>query len=148
MSLDVYLTVLGHVSEPSTKIFIREGGQNKEISRSQWDEMHPDREPVTVCTDAGETVFEWNITHNLIRMAAEAGIYKDLWRPDELGIVKAEQLIEPLKRGLCLLVCGRERFEKFNPANGWGDYEGLVRFVWNYLGACQKWPQADVRVSR
>ena len=31
-------------------------------------------------------------------MADEAGIYKYLWSPEEIGITKAEQFIEPLKK--------------------------------------------------
>lgn len=93
-------------------------------------------------------VFDANITHNLGKMAAEAGIYQYLWRPEELGIFKAEDLIEPLERGLVFLKANRETFEKYNPANGWGDYDGLVSFVERYLEACLENPDADVRVSR
>ena len=38
-----------------------------------------------------------NITHNLGAMAREAGIYEACWRPEEIGITKAAQLIEPHK---------------------------------------------------
>lgn len=93
-------------------------------------------------------VYWGNVTHNLGKMAAEAGIYQHLWRPDELGISKAVDLIAPLWEGLVLLKSDRERFEKFNPENGWGDYEGLVSFVENYLNACRENPDADVVVSR
>ena len=93
-------------------------------------------------------VYERNITHNLNTMADEAGIYKHLWRPDELGITKASQLIEPLTKGLELLRSDPERFKAFNPPNGWGDYDGLVDFVAEYLKACIDHPDADVGVSR
>jgi hypothetical protein len=93
-------------------------------------------------------VFQDNITHNLGTMAMEAGIYKYLWRPEELGIYKAGQLVEPLRAGLSLLRVAPERFKKFNPSNGWGSYEGLVEFVARYLKACEADPTADVRVSR
>lgn len=93
-------------------------------------------------------VYWANITHNLGTMAGEAGIYKHLWRPEEIGITKAHQLIEPLRAGLELLRSDRERFEKFNPENGWGSYDGLVRFVEKYLAACEENPDADVRASR
>lgn len=33
-----------------------------------------------------QDVFWANITHNLGRMADEAGIYKHLWRPEEIGM--------------------------------------------------------------
>ncbi len=62
-----------------------------------------------------------NITHNLGDMAEEAGIYKHLWRPEEIGITKAVQLVEPLSKGLSFMKSDPERFKKFNAENGWGN---------------------------
>jgi hypothetical protein len=95
-----------------------------------------------------ESVFDYNITHNLNTMADHAGIYKYLWRPDELGITKAKQLIEPLSIGLHVLEINQEYFKSFNPENGWGDYGGLVRFVKEYLAACKEYPKATIEISR
>lgn len=103
---------------------------------------------VTLTAVRKTTVFDYNITHNLNRMADEAGIYKHLWRPDELGLTHAGQLIEPLSAGLDLLKSQPERFEALNPENGWGDYEGLVNFVEVYLVACRGNPDAEISVSR
>jgi hypothetical protein len=94
------------------------------------------------------TVFNCNITHNLGGMAEAAGIYKHLWRPEELGIKKAKELIEPLEVGLALLKSDPERFKEFNPLNLWGSYDGLVSFVEKYLAACKEYPNADVSASR
>ena len=93
-------------------------------------------------------VFEANITHNLGVMAKEVGIYKHLWRPDELGITKAKELIEPLEKGLALMKSDPERFEKLNAANGWGLYENFVPWIERYIIACKEYPNAKVRVSR
>jgi hypothetical protein len=93
-------------------------------------------------------IFDANITHNLSQMAEEAGIYKHLWRPEELGIKKASELIKPLTDGLNLLKENPKTFEKFNPNNGWGSYDGLVRFVENYLEACKENPDAEISVWR
>lgn len=93
-------------------------------------------------------VFEANVTHNLGKMAEAAGIYKALWRPEEIGITRAYQLIEPLRAGLLLMKAEKERFEALNPENGWGSYAGFVKFVENYLTACENNPQAEVYVSR
>jgi hypothetical protein len=149
MSLDVYLTMNGEQTPLGSGIFVREGGENKEITRAEWDEKFPGREPVNanVETSDGE-VYSANITHNLNSMAREAGIYEQLWRPDEIGAKKASQLIEPLRAGLSLLKSDPERFKKFNPSNGWGTYEGLVTFTENYLKACEEWPDAEVYASR
>ena len=149
MSLDVYLKSDG-IEQPVFRpgaIFIREEGQQREITRAEWDEKFPGAEPRTVAY-IDEYVYDANITHNLNAMAAEAKIYKCLWRPDENGIEKAEQLIEPLQAGLTLLVNEPERFQAFNSSNGWGSYDGLVLFVGEYLDACQKYPSAVVSVSR
>ncbi|OWK35178.1 hypothetical protein [Fimbriiglobus ruber] len=94
------------------------------------------------------TIYEANITHNLGRMAREAGIYEALWRPEEIGITKAEQLIEPLTKGLALLKSDPARFEAFNSPNGWGMYNHFVPFVEKYLEACRECPDATVRASR
>ena len=96
----------------------------------------------------GDQLFQANITHNLNTMAEEAGIYMYLWRPDEIGITKAAQLIEPLAAGLKLMKSDPPRFEKFNSENGWGLYEHFVPWIENYLAACRQNPEADVSVSR
>lgn len=92
--------------------------------------------------------YEANITHNLGRMATSAGIYKPLWRPDEIGITKASQLIAPLTDGLELLESDESQFMADNASNGWGRYEHFVPWVREYLNACKKYPDADVSVSR
>lgn len=92
--------------------------------------------------------FEANITHNLTGMAQEAGIYLALWRPEEIGITSAEQLIPLLQAGLTVLEQKPERFRKHEPANKWGSYEGLVDFVRRYLKACRENPYAEIRTSR
>lgn len=100
------------------------------------------------CNRGGDQIYWANITHNLGRMADEAGIYQHLWRPDEIGITKAQQLIEPLRAGLALMKADPPRFEKHNATNGWGLYEHFVPFVEKYLAACEENPEADVAVSR
>ena len=93
-------------------------------------------------------IYSANITHNLSKMADAAGIYKELWRPDEIGVTKARELIQPLADGLSRLLAEHEKYCAFNPANGWGDYKGLVEFVREYLAACRENPDAAVKVSR
>lgn len=151
MSLDVYLKLKGvqNLGGGRTAIFIREAGTIQEISREEWDRRFPDWEPVeVVLPDDDEWVFNYNITHNLNVMAEAAGIYQHLWRPEELGITKAWQLIQPLREGLALLEAKPGTFKAFNPVNGWGSYEGLVKFVRAYLEACEQWPEAEIGVSR
>jgi hypothetical protein len=129
-------------------IYIRRNGGNVRISRQEWDALYPGREPVTVIGGETDEVFWANITHNLGGMADEAWIYHCLWRPDEVGLTKAAQLIEPLREGLNRLRAEPAKYKALNPKNGWGDYDGLVRFVTEYLEACEKYPNAKVEVSR
>ena len=94
------------------------------------------------------TVFESNITHKLTAMADAAGLYRALWRPNEMELVKAEQLIPILVAGRETLVTRRADMEALNPSNGWGSYDGLLRVVDEYLAACREHPDADISVSR
>lgn len=93
-------------------------------------------------------LYEANITHNLGKMASEAGIYEALWRPEEIGIETAQQLIEPLTKGLMEMKADPARFEKFNASNGWGLYENFVPWIEAYLEACKEYPKAKVKAWR
>lgn len=81
-------------------------------------------------------------------MAEEAGIYQLLWHPTENNITKAEQLIIPLQESLSKMKNDPERFKQHNPPNGWGDYEGFINFVYEYLMACIDCPESQVYVER
>ena len=161
MSLDIslYIKANEQVSQQEEKeerkIYIREDGSTKQITREEWDKRFPGREPVTVCTETEDgkqevfqEVFSANITHNLAEMAGKAKIYKHLWRPEELEIKFACELIAPLWEGLQRLKDSPEEFKKFNPTNGWGTYEGLISFVERYWEACIRYSDALIDVSR
>jgi hypothetical protein len=96
----------------------------------------------------GDEGYSANITHNLNGMASEAGIYEIVWRPDEYGITKANQLIEPLRKAITEMKADPERFKKYNAKNGWGAYDRFVPWLEEYLAACEEDPDASVRVSR
>lgn len=119
-------------------------------------------------TEEEETVYSANITHNLGKMADEAGIYEALWRPHRLkegynilesdhqaewkfedeNKMTAKDIIPLLEKGLADLKSRPEHFEKFNSPNGWGMYEHFVPFVEKYLEACKEYPDAIIEVSR
>lgn len=146
MSLDVYLES-GPLDDEGLREqfgpvwdYLEEGGLLDEFRRRLGGERDESQRE--------EVFYEDNITHNLGQMAGEAGIYQHLWRPEELGIIMARQLIRPLREGLKKLGCEPDRFRAFDSPNGWGDYEGLVTFVRNYLTACINYPYARVRASR
>lgn len=100
-------------------------------------------------TDAeGHDVFSANITHNLGAMAKEAGIYMHLWRPDELGITRAGDLIEPVATGLALMASEPKRFKALDPTNKWGSWKAFVPWIAEYLEALRAWPESTVRTCR
>ena len=100
------------------------------------------------CHECGHEVFTKNITHNLTQMAKKAELYYPLWRPDEIDLEKAEDLIGPLEKGLKILEQDPAKMKKYNPDNGWGVYEYLVEFTRAYLQACKDHPKARIRSSR
>jgi len=104
-------------------------------------------EPCPTCGLRGEG-FDGNITHNLAKMADEAGIYGIVWRPEENGMDTAGQLIEPLRAAIEAMTNDPKRFKAHNPMNGWGNYTGFLKWLEDYLQACEKYPMATIEVSR
>lgn len=170
MSLDVYLKDGKEHTTVSSGIFVRRGGKSVEISRKEWDNLYPGIKPCIFNPGSSGSKYFYtdNITHNLNTMADQAGLYEALWRPYRLlagynilendheaemefednNPVYARDIINHLRIGLKNLVSNPEKYEKFNPDNGWGSYEGLVEFTHNYLNACVNNPDAQVTVSR
>jgi hypothetical protein len=114
-----------------------------------------------------ESVFDVNITHNLGEMARECGLYEAMWRPyklypgykefdnydkeyefEESVTVIAGDIIPYLQKGIDKLELKPEVYKEFNPENGWGDYDGLLRKAKEFLEACTNYPNAKIEVSR
>lgn len=110
------------------------------------------------------SVYSNNITHNLGKMANEvkfgldsmhvneAGeeltLYHVLWRPEEFGFKYARDISDLLDIGWNILLSDPDYFKTLNPSNGWGSYDGLVNFVYQYRNACWDNPKAELRISR
>lgn len=149
MSLDVTLFSEAKLERaPTTGVFVHDNGRTRELTESEVLEKWPNWEPPVVELEPSYAVFSYNITHNLGKMADAAGIYTELWRPEEAGITKAHQLIAPLRKGLDRLLDTPDYFKTFDPPNKWGNYDGLVRFVESYLSACIEHPNATVYADR
>ena len=101
------------------------------------------------CKECGrsEESFWANITHNLGKMAAEAGIYDCLWHPGEHGISLAVHLISPLERGIADMKAKPEYYRRFDPDNGWGTYMDFVPWLERLLVACKFNPNGKIKVS-
>jgi len=99
-------------------------------------------------------VYDNNITHNLGSMAANVKLsngltlYDVLWRPDEHQLTLAKDIAELLDEGWNMLISEPEHFKEFNPHNGWGNYDGLCQFVYEYRNACWNEPDATIEVCR
>lgn len=147
MSLDVWLEEQSPVKNNSSGIFIRENGQTKEISLEEWQKRYPGKKPIIVKQEAETiTLFHYNITGNLRKMAEETNeiFEKALWSPDELNINTAKDLISYLRLGIAYLVIDKDRLIRFNPSNGWGNYDNLLELAETYLQACKDNPGATV----
>lgn len=94
-----------------------------------------------------EELFEANITNNLYKMADEAGISQCLFNPEEVGIIKAYQVIAPLTHGLTKMKLNPEKYKAFDSTNGWGTYDQFIPWIERYLCACEEYPNAVISVS-
>jgi hypothetical protein len=91
-------------------------------------------------------VVDMNITHNLARMAKDAGIYDVVWNLK--GITYAWQMEKPLHDAIKLLRSDPARFKKHNPKNGWGSYDSFIKDLEALLKGCREAPDGTVGVSR
>ena len=96
----------------------------------------------------GDEVFECNITHNLGRMAKEAGVYNVLWRAPENDIDQGWHLLPALGRAVQAMKANPDHYKQFNAENGWGTYKHFLPWLEKLLAACEQWPEAKVRTSR
>ena len=91
-------------------------------------------------------IYEANITHNLGKMADEAGIYQCLWHPEKLDIKYAKELIKPLEDGIKKMKEKPEFYKKFDAKNGWGTYRDFLPWLEKLLQACIENPEAQISV--
>ena len=103
-------------------------------------DVHITKEPYDNEDWGQEYLYTANITHNLGEMATAAGIYKALWRPDEIGAERAKDIIDLLEEGLRDLIDRPTYFEVYNSPNGWGTYKNFLPFVVKYLEALKAYP--------
>lgn len=90
-------------------------------------------------------VHHTNVTHNLGRMAKAAGLYECMW---EAKGKSAEELIEPLEKGIAYMREHYAEMEELNPPNGWGSYLGLLEAAEALLRCCRENEDATVTTWR
>lgn len=60
----------------------------------------------------------------------------------------SKEMIPLLEEGILKLSSDPSYYRTFNPENGYGSYEGLLRVASDLLEACKEFPYSDVEVSR
>ena len=153
MSLDLYIESKTPILHRGTGVYIRENGETKELKTKEevlthFPETNPDDIKETSYED--DEYFHMNITHNLTEMASNCqvegkckpldnskmvSLYDLLWHPkDNLGIeTPTMNYIGDLVSCYQKLVKNPDMFKQFNPSNGWGSYEGLVKNTKRYI---------------
>lgn len=159
MSLGLYIESKTPVLHRGTGVYIRKDGETRELATKQevltyFPDANPDEINETTYED--DEYFHLNLTHNLTEMAGkctilgscstkvtgELSLYDLMWHPEEnLGITKPTlgyitDLMECYKK----LLQKPEYFKQFNPENGWGSYDQLLKGVKGYLSALQSIP--------
>ena len=155
MSLDLYIISKKLVKHKGTGIYIRENGKTKELSLGEAEGLYVS-DSINEITSEDNIYWHGNITHNLGAMADhcycycpdKTSLHSILWRPEEttLLIVSGKLTSSYVKAlSICLeeLKEHRDYYEKFNPNNGWGNYDTLVNFTDSFLVALNKIPQKE-----
>lgn len=98
--------------------------------------------------------WEANITHNLGEMASQVplgdiSLYDVCWRPEEVfNEPTTNDLVPLLTAGITYMLANRKQLSQYNPKNGWGSYDALMKFLLNYKQACEDYPDCKIEVSR
>jgi len=92
-----------------------------------------------------EIVYDRNITHNLSKMAHEAGLSPYTW---DCYDTKAKEAIKPLKNGIKDMKDKPKHYKQFSASNGWGTYEQFIPWLEDYLKACEENPEALIYISK
>lgn len=99
-----------------------------------------------------------NITHNLGIMAQhipvkfgdkDTTLYYACWRPEEIGAKTVGDILPMIIQGIHYMIDHRRELVQYNPENGWGTYEGFMKFLLNYKQACEdNDPDCEITTSR
>lgn len=95
----------------------------------------------------GDEKYSRGVTHNLSGMAnaVSEDFYKALWHPEEIGAKYAKDIINILTTNIKELSNNQEKYKKYNAPNGWGDIYGLLSFTEEYLEACIKYSDCEIK---
>lgn len=83
-------------------------------------------------------IYEANITYNLAPMYYKA-IDKDLGLK-KLKSMNCEKALPIINKAIDDMVKNKQEYEKLNPENGWGTYEGLLKTFREIREVCEDNP--------
>lgn len=92
-----------------------------------------------------EYLAEANITHNLVPMWKEAGIYDSLYYSDDL---EAREVLPILIDGLVDMTKYPDKYKKLNSPNGWGTYDNAVRWLAMLIEEFKENPEGIIEISK
>lgn len=87
--------------------------------------------------------YQLNYTYNMWRMWKEAGLSS----LNNLDSMEAGYVAGGLAEVVARLEGDPDHFRTFNPANGWGNYEGGLEFLRSIVKMCKDHPRAILRVG-
>lgn len=155
MSLDIYLKSPRKIKKLGTGIFVRENAEVKELTYEEAVVKYPGAD-IRLKTYETDEVWTGNITHNLTEMAEHVSgkeghtLYTILWHPEMIftaGKILSADIIPYLESTIMVLIKDRETLKKYNPENGWGTYEQLLKFTIEFYQNCLENEYAEVIVD-
>ena len=106
------------------------------MSADWWVKAHkPGCDESADCRCPGDG--DLNVTYNLSEMLRQPGLFKNGHR--DLMHAPCSEAAGVADSALRRLQSDPEHFRQWNPENGWGDYEGAVRFVTSLRDLCASW---------
>lgn len=97
------------------------------------------------CERGNETVFDANITHNLVRMWQLAGVYDALYMSEGK---RARDVLNALEGGLAYMRANPGECRQQDAPNGWGTYKDALPWLERLTEACRRYPDASIRISK
>lgn len=107
-----------------------------------------DKDPDLIGYDDSNELYWANITHNLNKMAMEAGIYDVLWDAEEKGYKYSKDILPILTDGFCKMLKDPKHYKKFDSSNGWGTYDDFIDWIFSYIKALTDYPNGLIRISK
>ncbi|HAU86055.1 MAG TPA: hypothetical protein DCW90_11335 [Lachnospiraceae bacterium] len=155
MSLDLYIESKTPVLHRGTGVYIRENGETRELTTKQEVLTYfPDINPEEISETSYESndYFHMNLTHNLTEMASQCRIIGTCNEDSDSGVVTLHDLLWHPEDRLHIITpnmdylqdvmaCYRKLlenpdfFKQYNPDNGWGTFEQLLKKTKLYANA-------------